>query len=315
MPYEKWVKAFRILKDCGIKFNLILGNEPLLLGEKLVKLVEFWYREDIYYALYTTSPEPWFSKYKDKLVKAGLQNWSSGVDFHPEVYKQTFPNLTETCKKLVNACKKTLVTKAVESLQGQQYMYEKGVPEILSLATISRMNIEFLPEMIEYFGQNIIKDRRWKISVNYVEFKHGTDNDFASEDVGYALQPKDYQIWKTFIQKMEEVYKKSPFIQPTYDYLTNWEKIVNQNSTWGMEFESLSVDCDGRMRKCGYRLGKNVRKFTVFDLEHRYDEYLQALEKDLQTCEGCYWVYPYMLTKTKDIVDFRSEYWKGKYET
>jgi hypothetical protein len=74
------------------------------------------------------------------------------------------------------------------------------------------------------------------------------------------------------------------------------------------------VESNAQFRKCGYRVGKYVTKYSVFDLPEKKDEILKMWERDIKECKGCYWVLPFILNKTFDIVRFDSGYWKRKYQ-
>jgi len=321
LSLEKWKLAFRNLKDFGCDFYLLLGNEPLLLGEKLVELVKFWKAEGFYYAIYSTSPQPYFDQWKDKLVEAGLRNYSAGMDYIPVVYEKLKPKLSKKTIDLVEASKNTLVKKATESLSGQLYMYDKGVEEILSLITISRMNIEIIPEMIEYMHEKVIKDRRWKLAFNYLEFKDSPDNDFAIEKGTsplldqYFFTEEDKPIWEEFLRKMHKLEKKIPEQQIPWDYLDSWDAAMKLNRNYCKDGGwQISVDQTGQLRKCGYKTGKLVNKFTVFDLPDKKEEILRALKRDVEKC-SCYWALPFMLIRNFDYVRFDSKFWKEKYES
>ena len=78
LSLEQWQRAFEILKEIGVEFNLILGNEPWLLGTELPQILN---HTNIPYGVYTTCQESLWSKYHAHYFLEGkLNNLSIGVD-------------------------------------------------------------------------------------------------------------------------------------------------------------------------------------------------------------------------------------------
>jgi MoaA/NifB/PqqE/SkfB family radical SAM enzyme len=317
---EEWLNAIDILREQGIEFFLFLGNEPLMLGEELVVLVNGLSERGIEYGLYTTSPEPLFSRWRERLLDAGLRNWSAGVDFIPEVYgrMKAEGRLSQTAIKLIESQGEEIVRKAEEALRGLVWMYEHGVEEVLSLITVSRANVEMLYDMVVWFAENVVRDSRWKVSYNYVEWDHG-DKDFMvgkGEGEGWWLTEADREVWQESLLRLEEEWGRFPFVQPVKGYLSNIDKALRQDVRWWKEYgfgvENLSVECDGRLRACGYRGGEVG--YSVWDFIDRGEEVWEAWRREVMECKGCYWVWPHMLANAGvDACDFRSSYWKEKY--
>lgn len=77
----EWVRVFDILSSEGINFFINVGLESLTYPNfiELIRLLnESGFRGS--YAMYTTFPEPWYRKLKEKLLEVGIWNISTGVD-------------------------------------------------------------------------------------------------------------------------------------------------------------------------------------------------------------------------------------------
>lgn len=314
---DQWKKVFRILEKRGVDFFLILGTEPLMMESNLVDIVKFWKENNYEYGFYTTSPGFYFNKWADKLVDSGLQNWSSGIDFIPQVYLQQKNKLSEECVKLVNQEWLGLIKKAADGLYGMEYMHKKKITEQHVLITISRMNIEFVPEMIKWlvdrFGSTL------RVALNYVEYSNEKDMDFATPKEfckDYLLFEKDKHIWKQFINKMKSFPNKYVIrVQIPFDYLYNWSWIVNLDRHGNKKYCALSIECDGSIRKCGYKKGTNLTKYNILecDNDNLFNRVYDEWQKEVNDCKGCYWVFPYMLEVVgKDVVNYQSNYWKKR---
>jgi len=304
---EDWKKVFRILENLGTEFYLILGTEPLMMGDEIVELVKFWNDRKYEYGFYTTSPEPYFSRLSDKLRKVGIRNWSSGIDFIPEVYETG--KWSDVTRMLVERGSKELVRKGREGIKGMKKM-EDVVEETHSLITISRMNIEMVPDIVKYLVDNI---KHIHIGLNFVEYSKEDVMDFAkNSDVPYFFTERDTYLLRTLRAKLKNLPRKyRKHIQTPMSYFDNIQHIINLDWHCNLEDMALGVECDGTLRLCGYK--KLRKKYSVFDLETKADEIFMEIEKEWERCGGCYWAYPFILKELGvDGVNYQSEYWKRR---
>jgi len=325
LKVNEWKRVFINLENRGMKFFLVLGTEPLMLGNDLVELVKFWKERDYEYGFYTTSPKSYFDKWADKLLDAGLRNWSSGIDFIPEVYKQMRDSgaLSNRCFELVDAEWNGLVRKAKDGLSGMEYMHQRFIPEQLILITISRMNIEFVPEMIKYLVDRF--ETTLKIAMNYVEYSKESLMDFApsyEKCRDYLLHDgdtDDWKIWNKFRKKIGELPEKYRLrIQNPLDYLYHWGHLVHLDVPGDPRYCALSIECDGTPRLCGYKklsFDPDVWNALNWDIDDIWNMFYENWEMYVKKCEGCYWAWPHMLKyRGKQVVNFRSDFWKNRDE-
>jgi len=314
----EWKKAFSILEKEDVRFYLCVGTEPLLLGEDLVEIVKFWKERDYEYGIYTTAPKGVVERLSNRLVEAGLRNWSSGIDFVPEVYEKlkSEGKLTQKCIDLVEKESEGLVRKAVDGLDGMSIMIDRPVEELHIVITVSRMNIEIVPEMISWLVKNL--GGKLHIGINYVEVNK-QDLDFArsvEQCADYFFTLEDEEVFRTFVQKMRSLPASDWLrIQIPFDYLDAWDHALNLDVPASVDFCAMGVECDGSLRKCGYSKGRWVSQLSVFDIEDCGLSPLirWAWEKDIEECSGCYWVFPYLLkTRGTKAVNYRSDWWRGR---
>lgn len=306
LTVSEWKQIFNYLKDFGVEFYLILASEPLLL-EDLVELVKHWKKLDIEYGFYTTAPEPWYSKYKDKLVKVGIRNWSSGIDFIDEVYYNgQWSNFTH---ELVRNQEAELVRKARESTRAMIEM-QHYVEEVLALITVSRMNIEMISDMVKWLVENIPEIH---IGINFVEYSPEEKMDFAkSKDLPFFFTENDVELLENLSRSLKNLPTKfKNHIQTPLDYFDNINYILNLNRKCALRTLAMGIDCDGSIRLCGYK--KLDKKVSVYDFMKKPNEVLEVVEENWRSCKGCYWAYPYILEKYGvDGVNFRSEFWRER---
>jgi len=318
LSVNDWKKVFHILeKSVGIDFFLVLGTEPFLLGDDLVKLVRFWSKKDYRYALYSTADKKLFNKLSSRLVLAGLRNFSCGLDFINEVYGQCKSKVDKRTRKLVDESYYTLLSKSVDSLSNIRYMLDANIEEVLALITISRMNIEFVPEMIVYLVDNF--SERLKISCNFVEYSSSSVMDFAksvSDDLYYGFRndKSDNEVFAKFLRKIDNLpdryYRR---LQPPLMYLMDYRYVVEQTRKCCIHTCAMGIECNGKLRACGYNYGKRVSRWSVFDIPKHKQKIFDDWKRDIDECAGCYWAWPYMIEYCgKDIAIFDSELWKRK---
>ena len=311
LSIKEWKKVFVILEDCGVKFFLILGTEPLMMGDDLVELVKFWNERNYEYGFYSTSPEPFFSNLKEKLKKVKIRNWSCGLDYVDEVYKSG--NWSNFTRELVEKERDSLVRKAREGIKGMLEMQDT-VKETHALITVSKMNIEMVPEMVCWFVDNI---KNIHIGINFVEFSMDKEMDFGKkkEDIPeYFFTKKDLPLLKALNRELLNLpMKYRNHIQSPPSYFNKYDRILNLNHLCDLESMALGIDCDSILRLCGYKeLGQ---KFSVFDLENlkKREEIFKVVEGKHEQCSGCDWAFPAILHEYKiDGVNYQSKWWKKR---
>lgn len=311
-----WKKAFSILEGEGVKFYLCIGTEPLLMGKDLVEIVKFWKERDYEYGIYSTAPSGIVETMLPELIASGMRNWSSGIDFIPEVYEKMKPNLSRKCTDLVEKEKDGLVRKAIDGIEGMRIARSFNIEELLVLITISRMNVEMVPEMVSWLVNEF--GIKLHIGYNYIEVgKEGLDFAApASECFEYLFNLEDEAIFREFVNKMRALSTKDWLrIQIPFEYLDNWAQVLSLDMEASTSACVMGIECDGSLRKCGYGKGKYVSEFSVFDLTSsvKRRKIWDAWVQDLISCGGCYWAFMHLVSKLGvKVLDFRSSYWSER---
>ena len=299
MSIDQWIGAIKVLKKTlGTKFFLFLGTEPLLFRDDLIWLVEWLTENEIFYGFYSTSPQPLFSDYKYKLVRAGLKNWSSGIDALPW---HDGDDVTRS--------------KVTESLNGLLWMANEGV-QTHTLTTIHKKNLHQVVEIMEWCQRHIPGVQS---SLNFLEWKRGPEFDFFSP----KSEMMEY-LWHGSPEEKEEIRKvmaqvkllsrvHGNIIQTPDSYLDNAHKHYLKLNQHCQGVIGPSIDCDGTMRLCGYSTGKHSKPWHVFDLTHHKDSFLHDWEADLDACNGCHWIFQDMLKEDPRILDPKSGFHEERW--
>jgi len=273
LTVEGWKKAFGILKDLGCEFNLILGNETMM-ADDLPAIIKYLYEQKINYALYSTSPTELFNELKELLIEAGLKNLSSGFD---------------SLKR-----NDSIGIKSKRGLNGMIEM-KKRIKALDTQGTITLSNIN-LDEVVDLL-RTLTKNHIWG-AVNSLHWDIDGEYDFFPS----KEHLKDFIITdeKKFLKLCEELKELTIngeiMIQNPPEY---FDALARYGLNMGWHCTQpyvITVDADGSLRLCGYRRGKRVTKFSIFDLvdEKKFEEYRQVWKEESQECPGCFWSYWWM---------------------
>ena len=274
LTISEWRKAFDVLKYLGCEFNLILGNEVMLLEEKLVELVRYLYEQKTEYAMYSTCPETLLDKLKKPLVSAKLKNLSCGFD---------------------SLGRNDSI--GIKSRRGLMSMIEmkrmiKGL-DTQGTITLSKINLNEVIGLLKILTNHGI----WG-AVNSIHWDIDGMYDF--------FPPKE--LLKDFIiddrKRFLEVCKELKELTLSGEIMIqNPPEYFDALALHGLDMSwhctqplIITVDADGMLRLCGYRRGTVVPKFSIFDMidRRKFEEYVKVWKKESQECPGCFWSYFWM---------------------
>jgi MoaA/NifB/PqqE/SkfB family radical SAM enzyme len=271
----EWQKAFEILKELGIDFNLILGNEPWLLGWDLPHIVN---HTGIPYALYTSGLSTLFNMYNTRFFsRDGITNLSIGVDY---------PILESIADQKDDSHKK-----AMDAWTALKYTRER-YPNVETHATITvhKLNYQHLPILIKQ-----LQETKVNININFIQWNNGGGFDFfpSFKSMNQLMfSENDYPKLRIIL---DEVLQNTEFIQNPQMLLLSFPEMLGMK--WhcqGNPYGGPTIDSDGFLRVCGYRKGKYTSKFSIFDLPSKTEAWQQAVYTDAMECPGCSWSCPWM---------------------
>jgi len=270
----EWKKTFDILKQLGCEFNLILGNEVMLLGGNLVELVRYLYEQKTEYALYSTCPPELFEKLKEPLAEAGLKNLSCGFDS------------LERNDSI-----------GIKTRRGLESMIEmkkriKGL-DTQGTITLSKINLNETVGLLKTLTENDI----WG-AVNSIHWdSDGCYDFFPPKEFLEDFMIDDREKFIELCKRLKKLTINGEImVQNPPEYFDALAKHGLDMSWHCTQPYIITVDADGQLRLCGYRRGKKVPKFSIFDLvdEGRFEEYKKIWKEESRECPGCFWSYWWM---------------------
>jgi MoaA/NifB/PqqE/SkfB family radical SAM enzyme len=266
---EQWVGALSILKDLGVDFNLILGNETWLLGEDLLYIME---RNQTPFALYTTCPENLFEKYRDLFFSSVIDNLSCGVDY-PLSYLEKLGYLSNDMEK-----------KSYTAWKGLLWTREH-YPNVDThgTITINRSNKLLVLKTLEELTKYGIFT-----AINFIHWDKGGFDFFPPRS-----EIEDLMLDPTYIP---EGILQSPGLLQNPQMFTKENIHLLIQMGWhclGDPYGGPTIDADGSLRCCGYRAGERTSKLTIFDLPNNLDLWKRSVSLDCFDCPGCGWSFPW----------------------
>jgi len=292
---EQWIRAFSILKELGVEFNLILGNETWLLGEDLLYIIQ---HNQVPYALYTTCPPDLFFHYARKFFTGGIDNLSCGIDY-PLLY--SYENNSDSqeyhpVQKSNDGWRGLLYSNIREFHRDEdgEISLQPTFPRLdrQGTVTVHKKNYQYLPEIVRDLHDNGVF-----CGVNFIHWNKDGGFDFfpTKKHLSGYLFETDKEL-----RKLEEVINEVKKMRNT---IQNFEMLdysvdhIAGDMDWhckGDPYGGPTIDSDGQLRCCGYRKGILTPQFSIFDLPERIDDWREAVRKDSLECPGCFWSYPWM---------------------
>jgi MoaA/NifB/PqqE/SkfB family radical SAM enzyme len=277
LDVEQWKRAFNILQEIGVDFNLILGNEPWLLGRGLLEIVNY---TGVPYAVYTSCNLNLFNNHKDDFFKNGLNNFSAGLDYPPYTKYMDLSNVS-----------KDELEKSYDAWATFIYL-SKNHPEVEKHATVtvSKNNFRFLPKIISNLDKLGVYS-----NINFVHWDKDNSFDFfpgKDEMQSYIIKPEEYDELRNVL---DEVKQNGILVQNRQMLDMDVNRLVEME--WhckGDPYGGPTIDADGSLRVCGYRKGERTSKFNIFDLPKYGEQWEQAVYEDAMDCPGCSWSCPWM---------------------
>jgi len=283
----QWIDAFKILKEIGVTFNLILGNESWLLGDKLVYIMKW---NKVPFAMYTTAPQKLFNKYHKRFFTGPIDNLSCGIDYPLSYILRKGAKINEATNDIEE-----------KSLDGWMALlmtrFKYPYIDTQGMITIHRQNYIMLPFIVSelkrfgiFTGLNFIhynKDGNFDFFPGKKVLKDFLFTSKKHRDSLYQALKDALAIDGHLIQQPEVF----TFERDTLDYFLDmkWH-------CYGVPYGGPTIQSDGSLRCCGYRPGTRTPKFSIFDLTSKEAQrnWRLAVYDDAHECPGCSWSYPRM---------------------
>ena len=282
----QWVDAFKILKEIGVTFNLILGNESWLLGDRLIDIMQ---KNTVPFAMYTTAPPGLFDKYHEKFFAGPIDNLSCGIDYplsHLLVKGATSNEpMNDMEQKSLDGWLALIKTRT-------KYPYV----DTQGMITIHRKNYFLLYQTVQEL-------KRFGIftGLNFIHYnKDGMYDFFPSKK-----KLKDYLFLspkhiKNLYEELQKTLASDHLIQQPEVFECKPENLkFLLDMEWhcgGVPYGGPTIEADGTLRCCGYRPGKRSPKLSIFDLTSKgaLQDWRLAVYDDAHECPGCSWSFPRM---------------------
>lgn len=269
MELDKWLKAFKIINDIGIKKVNILGGEPTIYKD-IVEIVKYILNDTkMECSLITNSMD----KHETvlKLLEIGLKNISVSIDTL---------NINNSISPL----------KAKKGIELLNILESKNLLHKIKLkvyTVINKKNINEIIDIVKYMTKK-------NVSVYFLPYHWSVDKDFEhrKEDNELAfISDADIRNLQLVLQELSNMKDNGYIIGNSKEYLMSISKYIKELNWKCSSLSELRVDSNGKLMCCCDKKGEVYSKFNVFDLndKNKLNEFLQLREEDRKECKGCLW--------------------------
>lgn len=265
LTLSEWKKAIDIIKNLGAKEIVILGGEPTLYPN-IIELVRYITKEAKLTCNLTTNAFDNFEIVK-QLLDNGLNSLGVSID-----------NLD--LKNSISYLKSKNGLNLIDYLTCN---YDN--PNITNYTVLNKCNVNSIIDLIEFMNKK-------GISTYILPFHWGNEGTFdhRKNNERFAfVSEENINDYITTIDKIINMKKSGYKIKNSIEFLENSKKHI-RNLDWKCNgLSELRIDSDGKLVCCCDKIGDVNKKFTIFNLEERLDEFYLARAKDADNCKGCLW--------------------------
>ncbi len=262
---EEWKKAVDIIKKLGAKEIVILGGEPTLYSN-ILDLIKYISKESKLTCNLTTNA---FDNYE--LVKQLLENGlnSLGVSIDTLDLKNSISPL-----------------KAKNGLQLINYLKSFDIDfKIVNYTVLNNKNVNSITNLIKYMNDK-------NISSYILPFHWGNEGTFdhrKNNEKFAFITENDIINYILTIDKIIEMKKAGYKIKNSIEFLESSKNHI-KNLDWKCSgLSELRIDSDGKLVCCCDKVGDVNKKFTIFDLPEKLEEFYVSRAVDSENCKGCLW--------------------------
>lgn len=241
---------------------VFFGGEPAVL-DWLPELVAHCESIGLKYAIISNGKRALRDgRFFERLINAGISNWSVSID------------------SLKGHSRGDAEVKSKTGFGSLLKFREKGVRDLVACITVTKDNIEEVPEIIAKLSRNGI----WGI----VTPLQVGDETFEYSGNVPALQETRQGVVKIISGVLFEMAKSGRYLMHNApEYFLSWSRYFIRQDWKCTNKSCITVDADGSLKRCVDRkLG--LEKFSILTLEDCWEEYCEALEKPVE-CKGCFW--------------------------
>lgn len=263
LTYEQVIAGVDIVRRLFPRVPIIFfGGEPTVL-DYLPDLVKYCEDNDVKYAVISNGVRVMKDeKYFQRLVDAGISNWSVSID--------SLSDLAEGDSQV----------KSNTGFQSLLKFREVGVRDLVSCITVTNRNIREVPSIIEKLSKNGVWGITTPLQMGDMTFEYsGFD-----KDLQVVSQLEVYEV----SQELFHMARSGRYLMHNApEYYQYWTKYFIRQDWKCTNKSCLTVDADGTLKRCVDRKA-GLERFSLFDLDDRMAEYELALQEDFD-CKGCFW--------------------------
>lgn len=281
--WEERTAAIQALYDVGVRVLKFLGGEPFT-TPGIERIIEFTNNLGLDYAIATNAMD------SDRIVRIAEKKGLKGV-FVSIDSLNSWPGVQSKAEELWGCS----TTKSEEGIKLLQKL--KGKVETLGANTIvHRGNLDQLPEILEFLTEIGAVMNICPLIWGEGEGKFV----YRTPSHPFALRKEDRSKVNAVMGQLVEMKHRGFNLACPDEYALNLARYSIPKMNWTCkeinEPPVIRVGSDLKLMICSDIIGPKISQFTVFDLEGRYEEIIEAWRTDPERewcCTsqegGCYW--------------------------
>jgi len=277
LSLEQWFRVFDILKKYRVGFVVLYGGEPLLCPE-LPEIVRYLNSIKLSHTIVTNATlavkNP--DKYLKPILKAEPYGFTTSVNMIRDFRRDIDSELkSEVGFQLIQQLKK-----------------EYGdAMDLCVNGVVSRVNIEQIPEYIQFFTEKEI----WSIFV-LLHLARKEDGMYwwyraieNEETAKWRFKPSDKERLQRFAEWIEDNYNNL-LLHNSIEYFKAWSLDEAIHQCWKCKYWTYpNINPDGTLMQCVDRpLSRPINILELED-EEKEKEVLRSMRETIASCPGCFW--------------------------
>jgi len=265
-------RALRIMKDRKVGIVVLYGGEPTILGNELVEIIKYCNQINLDYAIMSNCKRLLEDyEYLRKIIEARPRNWTASID------------------TLNEGAEGDIRRKSLAGLDILFSMAEGGVHDLVACITVTRKNIEEIPQLVKTLSKRGIWSIISMINVGKKGFQYSSP-EHKMKDLLFKSNTEDIQFLNGISAELIDMKQSGKYLM--HDEIVNfeaWPKYAITQDWHCSKFVKFTVDADGSLLCCVDWHGKKNYNILEMNRDSRFENFLKEFYFDTSECPGCNW--------------------------
>ena len=246
---------------------IFFGGEPTVL-DWLPSLIAFCESLKVKYAVISNGVRVVADRnYFERLVKAGISNWSVSVDS-----LRSLSGLSDVSTDSE--------VKTYSGIRSLRMFREAGVKDLVACITVTNKNIRDIPQIVRVLSSEGV----WGITTPLQ--RGGMDREYSA--FSPELECDNPEEYLDVARELKEMALSGKYLMHNSPEFYDWWGRYFHARDWVCETKNaLTIDADGSLKRCVDQKG-GLDRYSILNLDVELEDYLDSVSKP-HGCDGCFW--------------------------